>query len=332
MVACSFFRGVQDNHPVPWIGSWERLAEGLLWVRKPKVGLVGDAAKKSLPALCAATFEPGTTRARGNVAGVHLLVLDFDNSAEESTEVRYSSGRMKMRKVPLMAPVSMEAICRQLQIVGVAAVAWTTWSAAAVWPKFRVVVPLVSAIPGVVWPQAAEWGLGVLGLTPFRAAIDIPVLHNAAALAFLPGALDSSSIRFFNLKGGPLLIPLDQLCAVQVPRHEPRAWEPRPSVAPRDDSWWKGYLVGGRPVSFADVDLAAILKRLGCKVGPERCWGPGIKRRCTCPWAAEHSAGVDDDAAVIFMESGKWPRFACSHSGHAGVGLREILEMAWGRP
>lgn len=329
--ACSFFRNAQDNKPRSWAGAWERLADDLQRIRHPQTGLEGDDAKKSLPALCAATFLPGLPRARENVAGVHLLLLDFDNAREEPTGELHSSGRAKTRKVPLDAPVDMDVVQSLLERTGVGALAWSTWSDKPTWPKFRVVLPLTSPIEAALWPRAAEWALETLGLGSLRAAIDGPVLRNPAALAFLPAAPDPSSIRFFRLEGGPLSIPLDELPTVRPPDHELFPRERTRIEARADDEWWKRYRVKGRPVDFNALDLAPILERLGCKVGEARPWKGGTKRRCTCPWAREHSGGVDDDAAVIFSEPGKWPSFVCLHSGHVGLGLREILEEAWGR-
>lgn len=330
--ACTFFQNAQDNAPRPWTGEWDSLADGLQRVRRPQAGLQGDAAKKSLPALCASTFLPGTTRARDHVVGVHLLIMDFDNAREKPTGELHPSGRMKTRKVALAEPVSMEVVQGLLERTGVAAVGWSTWSAKPTWPKFRVVVPLASPVPGVAWPQAAEWALEALGLGPMRTAIDGPVLHNPAALAFLPAAPDPSSIRFFRLEGKPVGIPLDRLHEVEVPRPALPAWERVRVEARAGEVWWKAYRVNGQPVDFIALDLVPILERLGCKVGQERPWGTGTKRRCTCPWAGEHTGGIDDDAAVLFTAPGKWPAFACLHSGHAGLGLREVVEAAWGRP
>lgn len=330
--ACSFFRNAMDNAPSTWEGPWERLAEILQRIHEPKPGLTGDAAKKSLPALCASTFAPGATRSRDAVTGVHLLLLDFDNACEEPTEARHPSGRVMTRKVRLAEPVGMEMIGTLLKSASIAGLGWSTWSAKSEWPKHRWVVPLSAPVPGCLWPQAAEWAVSMLGLGAFRAAIDGPVLHNPAALAFLPGAPEPSSIRFMEVTGQPLSIPSEGLEAVTMPRRELPPWEVERKAARDGEQWWMRYRVNGLPVDFAALDLVPILERLGCKLGPERPWQDGAKRRCTCPWAQEHSGGVDDDSAVIFTEPGKWPRFACLHSGHAGVGLREVVEAAWGRP
>ena len=331
-VACSFFQGALDNLPRPWFGTWERLAEILQRVRHPRPGLTGDDAKKSLPALCASTFAPGATRSRDAVTGVHFLLLDFDNAREEPTETRHPSGRIKTRKIRLAEPVSMEAVEAALIHAGIAALGWSTWSAKPDWPKHRWVVPLAAPVPGALWPQAAERALSMLDLGAFRAAIDGPVLHNPAALAFLPGAPDPSSIGFCEVKGHSLSIPSEGLEAVRMPRRELPAWEAERKAARDGEQWWKAYRTGGLPVEFKGLNLVPMLERLGCKLGPERPWQDGAKRRCTCPWAQEHSGGVDDDSAVIFYGPTRWPEFRCQHSGHLGQGLRELIEHAWGRP
>ena len=330
--ACSFFRNAMDNAPSAWEGSWERLAEILQRVRYPRPGLTGDNAKKSLPALCASTFTPGATRSRDTVAGVHLLLLDLDNATEEPTEARHPSGRIKTRKVRLAEPVGMEAVEDALMQAGIAAMGWSTWSAKPEWLKSRWVIPLTAPVPGVLWPQAAEWALSMLGLGAFRASIDGPVLHNSAALAFLPGAPEPSTIRFCELKGRSLSIPSEGLEAVTMPRRELPEWEEVRKAAREGEPWWKCYRVNGLPVAFNGLDLVPMLERLGCKLGPERPWQDGAKRRCTCPWAQEHSGGVDDDSGVIFYGPTRWPEFRCQHSGHLGLGLRDLIEHAWGRP
>jgi hypothetical protein len=35
---------------------------------------------------------------------------------------------------------------------------------------------------------------------------------------------------------------------------------------------------------------------------------------------------------VLIHTPGTWPSFRCMHSGHAHMGLRDLLEWAWGRP
>lgn len=329
--ACTFFRNAHDNIPRHWAGSWDQLQNGLQRIRRPRSHLKGDVAKKSLPALCAATFLPGATRAREHVVGVQILLLDFDNSMEQPTGEVHPSGRPKTQKVVLDTPVEMEVIQGLLSNAGVAAVAWTTWSAKPEWPKFRVAIPLAFPVPGHLWPQVTEWALGALGLQDVRAGIDIPVLHNPAALAFLPGAPDPSIIRFFSLMGRPLNVPLDQMHRVEVPAQEFPNRQHSGSKARTGERWWKSYQIApGKYLDFKTLNLIPVLKRLGCRLGPERPWGTGTKMRCTCPWASEHSGGVDDDSAVIFRKPGKWPIFACSHSGHGGLGLKDVIKAAWG--
>ncbi len=70
---------------------------------------------------------------------------------------------------------------------------------------------------------------------------------------------------------------------------------------------------------------ADLLRELGCRVFAERPWAHGTKCRTTCPWAAEHSGGVDDDAGVIYFPLTGRPVWRCAHNGHAHLGVTDLL-------
>lgn len=339
---CSFFAHARDNRPRPWRGSWEALRTGLGRVFTPQAGNPGGTPKQSMPAICPAYFVPGATRGRETVQGVSLLILDFDNAREESTGTFYPcpstgepSNRPKTIKVRIDDPVTPAEVQSALERAGVASMGWTTWSCTGEHPKHRWIVPLAHPIPADLWERAATLALTLIGLDPLRRGLDVPVLHNAAALAFLPGSPDPDSIQRFETIGAALDIPLDELPALPGATMAP--WQAevvaeRQAERAAGEHWFKSYRVAGRPVDFQSLDLSPLLEGRGVKVGSPRPFKSGTKRRAHCPWAGEHSKGLDDDSVVLIQTPGSWPSFKCSHSGHVHLGLQDLIEWAWGRP
>lgn len=144
-------------------------------------------------------------------------------------------------------------------------------------------------------------------------------------------------IRRGETKGEHLAIPLDRITPAAVPLFPV---PPLPGFIQKPlktrggsvDSWWTLYRVGGHPVDFNSIDLISLLAIRGIRVGGPRSYKGGTRWRCSCPWAQEHSGGVDDDSAVVFQTPGRWPSFHCSHSHHAHLGLQDVIELIWGRP
>lgn len=341
-VECSFFQhGVCDVHPQHWQGTWGRLVDAFGRNFPCDQALPDDEAKKTQSSICNATFQVGKPRRRQFVAKSHLLIKDFDNTRDEFTGGFHldaqgrPTNRPMSRKVRLEKCVQMEEVVEALQRAGVTAYLWSTWSSTPEHPRFRVVLPLVQSVPGELWGKATELAIERLGMLPFRHAIDLPVLRNPAALGFLPGGVAPEKIVRWFVDGDPLWLPPSQILKAEVPKSHLAPWQHdivRGRAIVPGDRWWRAYLDQGRLTNYQHLDLADILAGLGCEVGQASDWGGGIKRRCTCPWHGEHSGGVDDDAAVIFQRPGQWPGWHCSHSGHAHMGLRDILELAWGRP
>lgn len=337
MTAASLFTHARDNHPRPWEGTWGALKAALGHPSCPALGNPGGDPKRSMPAICAASFRPGALRSRDGVRSIHLLILDVDNVRAVPTGERHPTGRPMTQKEAIPDPVQPEAIQAALKAAGVDSIGWTTWSSSPTLVKHRWAMALQHPVESVdLWPRVADALLDRLGLGAFRAGIDLPVLNNPAALAFMPGAPDPALIRWFATSGGPVRVPdLATLPAMPAPVLEPwqiEAVERRKAERAAGEQWWQAYRVNGRPVEFRGLDLAPILQARGLPVGPERNTGTAIKRRVHCPWASEHSGGVDDDCAVIWHSAAGWPGFHCSHSGHSHLGLEEIIAWAWGRP
>lgn len=341
-VPCSFFQdGVTDVSPINWAGTWAKLVQGFLREFPFEQGVPPSAAKRTLPAICGSEFQAGTSRRRDSAVRVGLLLGDVDNTSELVSNDFHldphgnSTTRPKMTKVPLTDPVTMAMVAGVLEEAGVVAFLWATWSSRPGNPRFRFAVPLAIPIQADLWPQASDYAIKTLGLEKFRHAIDIPVLRNPAALAFLPGSIFPEYLERSFVDGDPFHIPSRPLSQMAAPRKVLSPWQTNIvrqrsiQVGPR---WWQAYLDGGRLDNFHTLDLPGIISGLGCSVGHPQPWKGGVKYRCTCPWHGEHTGGEDDDSAVVFMAPGSWPAWHCSHAGHGHMGLRDILELAWGRP
>jgi len=337
LLQVSFFAHARDNQPHPWRGSWQGLRMALGRTFTPAVGNPGGDPKRSMPAICGAFFPAGVTRSRDTALGVSILLLDFDNERPEPIPGEFYPGtnRPKTLKVRIDAPVTPGEVQAALQAAGVASIGWTTWSAKPDHVKHRWIIPLVGSVPVDLWERFTEAALEHLGLAGSRSGIDLGVLHNPAALAFLPGSPNPETIQRFGTDGHGLAIDLQALPPMPAPDLE--AWQAatlakREAARAAGKHWFQCYRVGGHPVDFQSLDLPAILEARGIKVGPQRAFKTGTKRRAHCPWASEHSRGVDDDSAVLIQTPGSWPSFKCSHSGHSHLGLQDVVEWAWGRP
>lgn len=292
--------------------------------------------KKGLPAICGAAFRAGTTRACVNVLGLQLVILDVDNAEEFQTGDFHPSGRPIIQKRPMAVLAQLDALCDQLERFQVASYAWTTWSSSPGWPRFRVVIPLEVAVPPGVWSRLGEWAISVSGLSRWRDCIDLPVLHDTARLNFLPAQKPGGPLVQRRQVRGQILVPptIEALNRVAVPRPPLATWQKETLERRQVDGkhgWAKRFRGGdGRPLKLAQVDGVRLLESLGCRVGPDRPTSGGQRRRTTCPWPAEHTHGLDDDCAVLFMEAGRWPIWHCSHSHHLHLGLEDLIEAAGG--
>jgi hypothetical protein len=341
-IRCSIFEHARDPKGHHFHGDPDALLAILRKTYSPRAGNPGGTPKQSMPALNAAYFPPGAARGVETAQGVSLLILDSDNSRAEGTGKYWPnprtgepSNRPKTIKVRIDQPVTMAEVVAQLRRAGVLFIAWTTWSCTPEWEKFRVVIFLSRPVPAHLWERASEWAVSYLGLDPFRRGLDLPVVHNPAALAFLAGSPTPETIERAEGDGVLLLIPLEALPPKPAPIYE--AWEAsviadRQAEKARGEKWFQSYRVGGRPVDFRALDLVSLLQSRGIKVGQARPFKDGTKTRCHCPWASEHSNHRDGDDAVVIHTPGTWPSFRCEHSGHRLLGLRDVIEWAWGSP
>lgn len=328
VLSWSLFAGAKDNNPDRHNGTWDTLVPLLTTVNRPPKRKDPGEAKKACPAFSGTAFFEGTTRAIENAEGVHLLTFDFDNTVEVPIPGEFhKSGRPKTQKIPIKDPTRPEDVLERLRALGFAAVVYTTWSSSPELVKFRVVIPLQAPVSPAYWTQATEWAMDALGFQAWRdsQSIDIPVLRDTARLNFLPSAPDPKSVRVWELKGKHLNIPESALPTYEIHEQPKPAWQkPREKTDPRTGKdWYRSFRV-----DFKTLNLEGLIRSMGIEVGKAQPWNGGFKWRCHCPWASEHTHGLDDDCAVIIQTNGDWPSFKCLHSSHALLGLREICEAA----
>ncbi len=333
-----FSEGATDNRPKHSQGDLPVLWGLFEQTYAPRAPRPGDDPKKGLPGLSFATFRPRATRAQQNVLYLDGLLADFDNGmAVETGEYHLGrdgrpTDRPKLKKVCLPEPVQPEAVVAALGAVQVAAMVYTTWSNQPEWPRFRLVVPFANPVPAERWLPATEYAVQVLGLEPFRGGLDLPVLRDTARMHFLPGAPVPASIRRWQVAGDLLTVPLDQLQEIEVPELPRMPWQEAilRNRAGTGSTWSRQYQVNKRPADFQSLNLPALLRAMGVQVGRPQSYSGGTKWRTHCPWASEHTHGLDDDSAVVIHVPGHWPVWKCAHSHHAHLGLRDLLEAFGG--
>jgi hypothetical protein len=332
-----FHKGATDNHPCTEQLTLQALQAVFQRTWTPKVVKSGEDPKKATAGGSFATFNPGK-RDGQNVVSLHGVLIDFDNAKEVPTGEFHLgrnglvSNRPKVVKVCLPNPVHPEDVVRALELARVPAMVYTTWSHKAEWPRFRVAVPFAKQVAADHWEPSTEYVLGALGLDGFRRGIDFPALRDKARMYFLPDAADPSSIRRWQLDGNLLLVPTDELQQIQVPDLPRLPWQEEiiRTRASTDSTWFHRYQAKGRPVDFRSLGLVALLRAMGIKVGRPQSYSGGTKWRTHCPWASEHTHGLDDDSAVVIHIPGHWPIWRCAHSHHAHLGLRDLLEAFGG--
>lgn len=340
-IAYSIFETAMDNQPKAKMSTWPGLCCALAIDRQPAPQPVGTDPKKYLPAISGAFYPPGSTRTCAHVVGLQLAIFDIDNSEEFETGEYHPSGRPKLKKRPISAPATIGAVCDELERLGIAAYAYSTWSHSEEWPRFRLIVPLASVVLPDLWPNAISWVLSVSGLLKWRESIDLPCSLDVARLNFLPAQRPGGPpVERREVKGEILEPPSpERLPLAGVPKQELAPWQkqalakhteqPCFSNKPGRCSWAARFRSSdGKLLDLKTLDAVRLLEGLGCRVSPGRAWRGGTKHRTSCPWSSEHSHALDDDCGVLFLESGRWPSWHCSHSHHAHLGLADLLEAA----
>jgi hypothetical protein len=339
---CSFFSTALDTHPHAWGGTWPALCRGFAHDRVPALHPAGADPKRYLPAICGATFTPGSTRAAANVESIQLAILDFDNAEEvpDPTGRKHPSGRPVLLKRVIDAPATIDQVCGELLRRGIAGFAWGTWSSTRGWRRFRLVLPLKAPVQPDLWGACTEWILETTGLNRWRMALDLPVLRDTARIHFLPARRPCGPPVERREIAGDILEPptAEALALVEPQKMTLRPWQ-QDALTLRDSTshtmglgkagWAKRFRASdGYPLDLRTLDAVRLLESINCRVGPGRPWGSGMKHRTSCPWFEEHSHQANDDSGVLFMELGRWPAWHCSHSHHSHLGLADLLEAA----
>jgi hypothetical protein len=334
----SLFNNAMDKFPKNRLSTWEGLQALLGKDWRPTGVPDGCDPKLGLPGLSGSIYPPYATRAQRNVRGLQLALTDIDNAESIESGDFYLDGdgrptnRPKMKKRCISNPVHPEMVVEVLRGINAAGYVYTTWNHDEVWPRFRLVVPLEHPIPAHLWLPATEVILDQLHLRPYQESLDLPVLRDPARMSFFPGQRLSRPVSRWVIEGKALSIPLEGLSEVLVPAIPPLPWQVRILQERKrtESTWFQAYRSQGRTVDFKRLDLVGLLRIVGVKVGPPQPYGTGTKWRTHCPWASEHTHGLDDDCAVVIHTPGHWPIWKCAHSHHAHLGLRDLMEAFGG--
>jgi|GEM_PF-1891445 len=328
-IQASYFRNVHSIEPVLRRHSPGGFLEQMstrIWM--PAVAGDLHAQKLSTPLLSGAVYGPGATRCRDAVLSVSLAAFDLDNKIEVPTGEHHTNSDGTLSDRPILNaflvpnPVSVDIAATLLQRAGISGVAYTTLSHTERWPRTRIIIPLSEPVPVCDWPHAVDWVVARLGLDHCRDCIDLAHLRNPAAVSVLPTKPLWTPLVRQRVDGELLRVPIEDIRNFRLPPLPEPEWQralrlerlARTASIPRTDR-----------ILMNACDPAELLRELGCTVFPERFWVHGTKRRTTCPWACEHTYGVDDDAGVVFYPTTGRASWRCSHTGHAHLGVVDLM-------
>lgn len=334
----SLFNGCRDNQPMHFRWTWEQLIspDGLGKVREAH-GATREEAKSNLMAVSPAFYPPDTPRGDQYLEGLQLLMLDFDNKAEQPTGEIKESGEPMFQKVPIVGAPALDEVHQHLQGLGITHFGYHSFSSRPECERFRIVIPLAQVSDGKNWKVVSECLLARLQMNHWRSlgCIDLGAMHRAACIYFVAGYWSGDPeakerIRFVSHLGHALDLPTPEEIAQVVVKPAVihplrRAWIEQKAaqrIATVDggpEEWFKPY-----GVDFPTLDIVGLLREMGSEVHDPVPHGTGWKARCTCPMASEHTGGLDHGDAAVFYGPDKWPGFHCMHAVHEGVGLREI--------
>lgn len=337
-ISFSLFLGCRDNEPKHYRWTWERLIspDGLGKAREVH-GASREEAKLTLKAISPASYPVGTTRGDKNVQSIQLFMLDFDNKAELPTGETKENGEPLFQKVHIAGAPRLDDVSRHLAGLGITHFGYHSISSTPECERFRIVIPLSEASDGKNWKVVSECLLAKLEMEQWRAmgCLDLGAMHRAACIYFVAGywSGDPSAkdrIQFVSYKGTPLDLPTaEEVAQMTVPPavvHPDRlAWAQKKaaqratSITGDPKDWFKAF-----GVDFNSLNIVGLVHDLGSIVQEPVPHGAGFKARCTCPFAGEHTGGMDHGDAAVFFEEGKWPGFHCLHDAHEGLGLKEL--------
>lgn len=304
-----FKYGATDNYPVRYDRDWLTFTK-LLSVPITVQAHLADP-KMATPAFSIATFLPDRPRSISSVASIQLLAFDFDN---KHTEDKVVQG---------------QEVAEHLDGLGVTGFIYTTYSSTPEKERFRVVIPLERSVQSRQinedWFQLSEWALARLGFTLYRelkGCLDLGSLHNPAGIHFLPSSPCREQMRFWNVDGNPLSLPLDEIKAFQAPVEIGRSGGYTHHGTP-DFTWTEPFAI-----NFTSLRLRQLLEDHGIKTSHPSPVEGGFKYRCQCPWGEEHSQVKNGMDAYIQLRQGRFPTFHCSHACHCDTHtIRDVAEL-----
>jgi hypothetical protein len=337
-IRCSIFAGCRDNSPRHLNWTWEQLIspDGL---GKPYMasGATREEAKLTLPAFSPAAYPSGAIRGDRNVESIQILMLDFDNKAEQPTGEVKENGEPVFQKAPIVGAPTLEEVCEHLKALGITHFGYHSFSSTPECERFRIMIPLSQASDGKNWKIVSEWLLAQLHMDEWRSmgCLDLGALHRTSCLYFAAGYWSQDPeakdrIRFVSHMGVSLGLPTTEEFASMVVA--PSVTHPLRKAWAEKKATDRGEAMTGDPktwfkalgVDVSSLDIVSMARDMGSDVNEPVPYGKGFRARCTCPFASEHTGSKDHGDAVLFFGPNEWPGFYCPHACHEGMGLREL--------
>lgn len=290
-------------------------------------------SKQALYAFSPTVWEEGFTRGTRGISHYSFIALDFDNSDKTITGYDKNDKPILLEKC-MNKPAQPELLAKYLADAGIEASIYTSFSnnkGGSAWPKFRILIPFENKAFFDTWSQTVDYVLNITGLSFWSASIDVKAVKDPAHIYFftsgyyapvqswyIPGnkiKLDNEAIRAMPVSRANTVVKMSEEASQRLLDRK------KGHVAISGDAWWKQV-----KIDIKKLDLVAFLEEKGCNVETAEPYLDGIKHKCDCPFAYEHSDG-ETSGAAIFLFPGKWPSFTCLHSHK--VTLKEILCDSW---
>ena len=203
--AISLFTSAADTHPRAVVRGWAEIADR---ISRPVI-----RSNKDGPLFSPATFDP-PVRASRNVVSLSLLVLDYDHHAK------------------------LESDLEPWRRTGLAFAMYTTFSHRRecksnpeAEDRFRVIVPLLTAIPGDKFPLLWLWAAACSGERIDPSAKDTSRMYYTPAKAAIDAPYEYEVVEGDVLDWRTLNLTAKARPHVRPPEHEPRASNRSPHLS-----------------------------------------------------------------------------------------------------